>query len=149
MKKSTSLLVLFAFIVVLGGCKKDNATEGSEILQSKVYQLEAMGGSNVSGTATFTEDIEGKTTILLELEGSTTDEHPAFIRYNSASIGGDVAITLKKCTCSVGETVVSKLDNGEPIDYDGLLRLDGHISIHQSPKNLETIVSTANIGVNE
>lgn len=149
MKKTSSLLVLLAFIVILGGCKKDNDNEDTDIVQSKIYQLNAVGGSNITGTATFVEDTEGKTKILVQLEGSNTDVHPAFIRYNSASEGGPIAITLKKCTCSVGETVVSTLDCGEAIDFDGLLQLDGHISIHKGPEDLETVVSTANIGANE
>ncbi len=151
MKKSSSLLLLLAVVLVLGGCKKDNDTEDIDdgILQSKVYQLQAMTGSSITGTATFTEDIDGKTTVLIQLEGSNTTEHPAFIRYNTASEGGAIAITLKECTCSVSETVVSKLDDGQSINFDGLLELDGHISIHESPEDLETIVSVANIGVNE
>lgn len=149
MKKTSSLLVLFVCMVILVGCKKDNNKADTDIAQSKIYQLHAMGGSNITGTATFVEEVSGKTKILLKLEGSTTDVHPAFIRYNSASEGGDVAITLKKCTCSVGETTVSTLDNGEAIDYDGLLQLNGHISIAKSPQDLETVVSTANIGANE
>ncbi len=149
MKKTSSLLVLFTFMVILGGCKKDNDTEDTDIAQSKIYQLQAMDDSNVTGTATFVEDVDGKTKILLKLEGSTTDVHPAFIKYNSASEGGEIAITLKKCICDVGETIVTTLDNGEAIDYDGLLQLDGHISIAKSPQDLETVVSTANIGANE
>lgn len=151
MKKNTPFLLLLSFVLILGACKKDDdsTNEDSDILQSKVYQLQAMGGSSITGTATFTEDIDGKTTVLIKLEGSNTTEHPAFIRYNKASEGGSVAITLKECTCSVSETVVSMLDNGESINYDGLVALDGHISIHGSPQDLETIVSVANIGVNE
>lgn len=149
MKKSSSLLVLFVAMVIVGGCKKDNDNADTDSARSKIYQLQAMGDSDITGTATFMEEADGKTRILLELEGSTTDEHPAFIRYNSASEGGAVAITLKKCTCSVGETVVSELDNGEAIDFDGLLQLDAHISITKSPQDLETVVSTSNIGANE
>ena len=147
MKKSSSLLLIIACVLVLGGCKKDNVD--TVILQSKVYQLNAVAGSNITGTATFTEDNEGKTTVLIELEGSNTTEHPAYIRYKSASEGGPIAITLKKCTCSISETVVSKLDGGASINYDGLLKLDGHIAIYESPEDLETIVSVANIGSNE
>ncbi len=147
MKKSSSLLLVLAFALILGSCKKDSVD--TVILQSKVYQLNAMAGSNITGTATFTEDSEGKTTVLIELEGTNTTEHPAFIRYNDASEGGPVAITLNECTCSVSETVVSKLDGGASINYDGLLKLDGHITIHESPEDLETIVSVANIGSNE
>lgn len=148
-KKSSSFLLLLTVVLVLGSCKKDDNGDDSDVLQSKMYDLKAVDGSNITGTATFTEDIDGTTTVLIKLEGSNTTEHPAFIRYNDAAQGGDVAITLKECTCSVSETVVSELDNGESINFDGLLQLDGHITIHESPHDLETIVSVANIGLNE
>lgn len=147
MKKSSSLLLVIAFAFILGSCKKDDVD--TVILQSKVYQLSAMAGSNITGTATFTEDSDGKTHVLIELDGSNTSEHPAFIRYNSASEGGPIAITLEACTCSISDTVVSELDGGASINYDGLLKLDGHISIHESTEEIETIISVANIGVNE
>ena len=132
---------------MLSSCKKDNVD--TVILQSKVYQLIATTESNITGTATFTEDSNGSTFILIELEGSNTTEHPAFIRFNNAEEGGTVAITLTECTCSVSETLVTKLDGGTSIDFDGLLKLDGHITIHESPEDIDTIVSTVNIGINE
>lgn len=145
--KSSSLLLALTFVFILGSCKKDSVD--AVVLQSKVYQLNAMTDSNITGTATFTEDSEGKTHVLIELEGANTTLNPAFIRYNSADEGGPVAITLEKCTCSISDTVVSELDGGAKINFDGLLKLDGHITIHQSPEDLETIVAVANIGSNE
>ncbi|OWW26773.1 hypothetical protein B4Q04_03575 [Zobellia sp. OII3] len=144
MKRYISLLSLFVIVVLSVACNKDDDHE--EALRSTVYQLEATEGFNVTGTVTFTEGDDGTTNVLVKLVDSNTDEHPAYIRYSSGDEKDNIAITLKKCTCSVGETVVSKLDNGEPIDYDGLLQLDAYVSIHQSLEDMETIVSTVKIG---
>ncbi|MFK5974589.1 MAG: hypothetical protein QM485_15085 [Flavobacteriaceae bacterium] len=145
MRSSLYTVVLLAFLI-FSSCKKDDVD--TVILRSTEYQLSNVGGSGVTGTATFTEDSNGTTEVLIELEGSSTAENPAFIRFNSASEGGSIALTLKSCECSVSHTVVSKLDDGTTISYDGLLKLDGHVSIHGGENNSEIIVSVTNIGAN-
>jgi hypothetical protein len=145
MKRRPFFLSLFALTMLLG-CSKDDVN--TVILRSVEYQLSSVDGSGVTGTATFTEDSNKTTEVLIELTGTTTSVHPAFLRYNASAEGGPVALTLKSCECSVGHTVVSKLDDGTPISYDGLLKLDGHIAIHKSPTEMGTIVATANIGAN-
>lgn len=144
--KRSSLLILVCLTVIISGCSKDDVS--AVILQSKEYKITSANGSGITGTATFTEDSNGQTSILIELDNTDTETHPAYIRYNSANEGGPVAITLKACTCSVGTTIVTKLDDGTPIDYDGLLKLDGHISISDGPESIKLIVATANIGSN-
>lgn len=145
MKGSTFFLFLLT-AVLMTSCSKDE--ENTEILNSTEYQLMAVDGSGVTGKATFTKDSNGTTEVLIKLNGSSTSVNPAFIRFNSAAEGGPVALTLTSCECSEGHTVVSKLDNGNSISYEGLLQLDGHISIHKSPNDLDTIVAVANIGAN-
>ena len=140
MKRFPYLLLV---LIIFTNCKKDDVD--SVLLQSTVYQLNAVDGSGVTGKATFTEDSNGTTEVLIELTGSTTSDNPAFIRFNSTTEGGTIALTLTSCTCSVSHTVVSKLDGGTSISYDGLLKLDGHISIHDGTN---TIVSVADIGSN-
>jgi len=44
--------------------------------------------------------------------------------------------------------IVSTLDNGTPITYEQLLKLDGHIKIHQNDEHLEIIITQGNIGAN-
>lgn len=146
MKSSPKFLALAAIALVLFfGCKKDDVD--TVILRSVQYQLTPVGDSGVSGTVTFTEDDQGTTEILIELRGSNTATHPAFVRYNSSGEGGSIALTLESCECSVSHTVVSKLDSGTTIKYDGLLRLDGHVTIHVSSTD-DTIVAEGNIGAN-
>lgn len=145
MKSSPYFFITIAF-VMLTACKKDDVN--TVILRSTEYQLVPVAGSNVTGTATFTEDSNKATEVLIELTGSSTATHPAYIRFNSGSEGGTIALTLKACECAVSHTVVSKLDDGTTISYDGLLKLDGHISIHESAADMGTIVAVADIGAN-
>ncbi len=145
MKSSPFFLTALALIIITG-CKKDDVS--TVILQSTEYRLNASNGSSITGTATFTEDSDGKTEVLIELDdGSSTAVHPAYIRFNTAEEGGAVALTLEACECAISRTTVSKLDVGTSISYEGLLKLDGHISIHESPDDY-TVISVANIGVN-
>jgi hypothetical protein len=145
MKKRPFILTIFALTMLLG-CSKDDVN--TVILRSVEYQLSSVDGSGVTGKATFTEDSNRTTEILIELTGTSTKIHPAYLHYNTAAEGGPIALTLKVCECSVGHTVVSKLDDGTPISYDGLLKLDGHIAIHKSPTEVGTIVAAANVGAN-
>ncbi len=145
MKKSLSFISLFAMILLTTNCNKSDDTV---IINSIEYQITELTNSNITGTATFTKDSDGATHVLINLNGSTTSEHPAYIRYNTATAGGPVAITLSVCECSVSSTIVTQLDDGTPISYESLIKLNGHISIHESSNNLENIVAVANIGSN-
>ncbi|MBT8315901.1 MAG: hypothetical protein KJP26_15700, partial [Maribacter sp.] len=62
-----------------------------------------------------------------------------------AAEGGDVAITLNACQCSISDTTITQLDNGNPITYEGLLSLNGHITILDNSNN---IIAVADIGAN-
>lgn len=143
--KSSLGSILIIFGLIFTGCKKDDVD--TVILQETVYQLTTLNNSGVGGTATFTENSDGTTYILIELEGTNTDEHPALIRYNTYQEGGANAITLKDCTCLISETVVTKLDGGTGINYDGLLKFDGHVAILANKED-DTVVAVANIGRN-
>ncbi len=146
MKSSPFFITTLALILTTSSCKEDDIS--SVILQSIEYRLEAVGPNGITGTVTFTEDTDGKTEVLVELDdGSSVAVHPAYIRFNSLDEGGEVALTLNPCECQISRTTVSRLDVGTPISYDGLVILDGHVSIHNSPDDY-TVISAANIGLN-
>ena len=144
--KRIPLLLLLVSVLLTTGCGKDDINV--VILQSVEYAIVPVNGSNVSGKATFTEDTSGKTEVLIELNGTSTAVYPAFIRFNTASEGGPVALTLTACECNVSHTVVTKLDNGNKISYEDLALLNGPLSIHLSNTELETVVAVANVGSN-
>ncbi len=150
--KKAPFLILSLVLFFLSSCGSEDNIEPAginEIIIDQIeYQLTAINDSEVTGVATFTRDSNYNTTILIKLDNTTTDEHPAYIRFNSASEGGEVAITLTVCTCAEGTTVVTKLDDGTPIDFDGLLKLDGHVSIQASSENPDVVIALADIGSN-
>lgn len=151
MKKAPYFLLLIALAIVVSCGKDDNIepTGVNEIIVDQIdYPLNAENGSGITGKATLTRDSNDNTSILIELENTNTDEHPAYVRFNSASEGGPVAITLEPCTCAVSTTVVTQLDDGTPIDFDKLLNLDGHVSIQESTANPDVVIATADIGQN-
>ena len=151
MKKAPYFL-LFIALIILSSCGKDDSIEPTGIneiiVDVKEYNLVAADGSLITGMATFTRDSNKNTTILIQLDNTNTEKHPAYVRFNSASEGGPIAITLEPCTCRVSTTVVTQLDDGTPIDFDKLLNLDGHISIQESIANPNVVIATADIGIN-
>ena len=146
MKSSLSLLAL-TLVLIFSGCGKDDVAE-AVILKSVEYQIYDVSNSGVSGTVTFTQEDNGSTHVLIELAGGYTANNPAFIRFNSAAEGGSVAITLKVCECSISNTTITKLDNGNSITYEGLLALNGHVTIHANSDNNSAILAVADIGAN-
>ena len=150
--KNAPYFLLFIALTILSSCGKDDNIEPTgvnEIIVDQIeYNLTTMNDSGITGKATFTRDSNENTTILIELNNTNTDEHPAEVRFNSAAEGGPIAITLEPCTCAVSTTVVTQLDDGTPIDFDKLLNLDGHVSILDSPANRDMVVATADIGIN-
>ncbi|MBT8181665.1 MAG: hypothetical protein KJO53_08760 [Eudoraea sp.] len=150
MKKAPYFFMFIALTLIFGCGKGDNIepTGINEIIVDQIdYQLNPVNASGITGTASFTRDSNDNTTILIELTNTTTNEHPANIRFNTAAEGGPVAITLEPCTCAVSTTVVTQLDDGTPIDFDKLLNLDGHVRIEESGTN-PNVVAIADIGIN-
>lgn len=142
-KSSLSTIALLC-VLVFTGCKDENVEE-AVILQSTEYQIYDVSGSGVTGTATFTQEDNGSTHVLIELDGADTSTNPAYIRYNSAAEGGGIAITLEACECAISNTTITALNNGTSITYEGLIAFYGHITIEDLSGN---IVAVADIGAN-
>tara|TARA_R110000868_G_scaffold284718_1_gene545126 strand:+ start:2014 stop:2475 length:462 start_codon:yes stop_codon:yes gene_type:complete len=151
MKKIPLLLFVAAVFTFLSCTKDEKDTDKAEFeARTKVYTLNAVSDVDISGTATFTEKEDGSTTILLSLNNSNNDVHPAHIHMNNVATTGPVAITLVsiECNCEESTTEVSKLDDGTAITFDELITFDGYINVHQSANALETIIAQGNIGIN-
>ena len=118
----------------------------------KSFTLYADSTNQPGGRATFVE-LEGNSTrIEIVLNDSDASEiHPTHIHYNSAASGGDIAITLESVDGADGtsQTEVRTLDDGTAISYNELLDFNGHINIHQSQLQLNTIIAFGDIGINE
>jgi hypothetical protein len=115
------------------------------------YNLNELGGSGVSGTATFAERKNGKTQITLALTGTTAGgDHPAHIHANNAATGGGIVLDLKNVSGATGKSVTSAnaLKDGTAITYAQLIAYNGHINVHLSPTELGTRIAQGNIGSN-
>ncbi len=148
MKKILALVLL---ITLVYGCDKENNSETpdpTDPVNRVVYQLAGVTNSNITGKATFTRNEDNSTTVNIELENASSVLHPAAINYNSIEQGGGLAITLNACECAVSETVVTRLDNGNSINYDQLMVFDGHINIYESEVLNNVIIAQVNIGSN-
>lgn len=120
--------------------------------QTTIYTLSEVESSGVSGTAEFSETQDGRTVVTLTLNGTPAGgQHPAHIHFNSAALGGDIAISLNPVNGATGisRTVVRNTDAGASINYAGLLDFDGYINVHLSAQDLATIVAQGDIGSNE
>jgi hypothetical protein len=144
--------LMAAMVIGLGACRDDDTTPNEFTGEVKTYALNEVGTSGVSGEARFEERNDGTTRITLNLSGTPQGgQHPAHIHLNSASEGGAIAISLEPVEGNNGrsETIVTAQDNGSPITYNQLLDFDGHINVHLSADDLETLVAAADIGSNE
>lgn len=119
--------------------------------ENKVFTLNEVTGSGISGTATFAERESGKTMITISLDGTTAGgNHPAHIHANNAATGGGIVLDLKNVNGDTGKSVTSAnaLNSGTAITYDELLGYNGHINVHLSPTELGTRIAQGNIGSN-
>lgn len=119
---------------------------------SATYDLGFKDVDGISGNAIFTENIDGSTTINLDLSGTPTGGfHPAHIHFNTAVEGGGIAVSLEVVNGSTGTSItrVTALNDGTPITFDELANFDGYINVHLSANELGTIVAQGDIGQND
>lgn len=118
---------------------------------TKVYPLNEVGGSGVSGTATFAKRKSGKALITLSLQGTTAGgDHPAHIHANNAATGGGIVLDLKNVngTTGMSATSANAFNSTTATTYDELVAYNGYINVHLSPTVLGTLVVQGNIGSN-
>ncbi|WP_186756849.1 CHRD domain-containing protein [Echinicola salinicaeni] len=134
--------------IVAQGDMGGNALAGD----SKTYNLLEKAVPGISGTITFQKRVNGSTLATIDLEGTPDGgSHPAHIHSNSAAEGGPIAISFNPVDGSTGmsTTIIETNDEGTPISYEDILSMDGYVNVHLSSNDLGTIVSQADIGVNE
>jgi len=115
----------------------------------KVYTLNEVNSSGISGTALFAQRVNDETLITLNLTGTATGmDHVAHIHDGSVAGGaGAIAVTLAPVD---GETGISfksvfQKDDNSPISYTEFLIFPGYINIHNSTDPL-TIDAQGDIG---
>ncbi|MEQ9290333.1 MAG: CHRD domain-containing protein [Cyclobacteriaceae bacterium] len=120
--------------------------------ESEEYALSAMGGSMISGTATFHERVNNETLVVIEVDGDASDSnHPIHIHDNTAAEGGGIAITLTSVMNGWSKTNVTALDQdagGTAVTYSDMIAYDGYINIHNTGTDL-SVITQGDIGQNE
>ncbi|HEY9487180.1 MAG TPA: CHRD domain-containing protein [Chryseosolibacter sp.] len=117
----------------------------------KVYTLNELNESGVSGTATFAKRVNGLTLITLALEGTVEGgDHPSHIHANNAATGGGIVLDFNNVNGATGmsTTSVRALNDGTAITYDELLTYNGYINVHLSPTNLGVLIAQGDMGSN-
>ena len=125
---------------------------GQNILTTNTvsYPLSEVDVSDISGTITFTERVNGEALAEISLVGSPEGGvHPAHIHSGSvATATGAIAFTFNPVTSKISKTNVAKLDDGSPFGYDDVLSVNGYVNVHLSATNLGIILAQGNIGAN-
>ena len=119
---------------------------------TKSYDLVTKDVEGISGTATFSERINGEALLEVMLDGTPDGGmHPGHIHNNSAAESGDIALTLTTLdgTTGMSKTNISALNDGTQIGYAEILEYDGYINFHLSADELATLVAQGDIGENE
>jgi len=125
---------------------------GQNILTTNTvsYPLSEVDVSDISGTITFTERVNGEALAEISLVGSPEGGvHPAHIHSGSvATAPGAIAFTFNPVISKISKTNVAKLDDGSPFGYDEVLSVNGYVNVHLSATNLGIILAQGNIGAN-
>ena len=125
---------------------------GQNILTTNTvsYPLSEVDVSDISGTITFTERVNGEALAEISLVGSPEGGvHPAHIHSGSvATAPGAIAFTFNPVISKISKTNVAKLDDGSPFGYDDVLSVNGYVNVHLSATNLGIILAQGNIGAN-
>ncbi|EAQ49229.1 MULTISPECIES: CHRD domain-containing protein [Leeuwenhoekiella] len=119
---------------------------------TKSYDLVTKDVDGISGTATFSERVNGEALLEVMLDGTPDGGmHPGHIHNNSAAETGGIALTLTTLdgTTGMSKTNISALNDGTQIGYAGILDFDGYINFHLSADDLATLVAQGDIGENE
>ncbi|WGD34135.1 hypothetical protein [Olleya sp. YS] len=119
---------------------------------SMTYPLNEVDLTDVSGSITFTERINGEALAVISLSGSPAGGvHPAHIHVGSvATAPGAILFTFASVngTTGISRTNVDALDDGTPFGYSDILSVDGYVNVHLSATNLGFLIAQGNVGVN-
>ncbi len=119
---------------------------------TKTYDLGSVAVPDISGTATFSERVNGEALAVIELQNTPAGgSHPAHIHQNTAVQGGPIAFTFNPVDGDTGmsATNLAALDNGTEFGYQAVLEFDGYINVHLSADDLGTLVAQGDIGQND
>lgn len=139
---------LFNFTAIIGQFEiGQNTLTGNY----KTYQLIAVDGAQLNGSAILRERQSGGNLFEILLEGTEQSVlYPASIHANPASVGGPVLATLSPIQGNTGlsRTTLRQLADATPISYNDLVLIDAHIEITSGGIPPQEILAIGDIGVN-
>jgi hypothetical protein len=134
-----------------GGAPVANADIGNNELTGtqKIYPMNSVNASGISGTVTFAERKSGFTLVTIDLTGTADINRVAHIHANSVAVTGAVVKDLSVVNGTTGKsfTHVAALNDGTAITYAQLLTYNGYAQVHISPTG-GAAVANGNIGSN-
>jgi hypothetical protein len=157
MKRISTYFMMLVLVAVLGACAEENAGD-SEFTGNEV-RMELIPGTVSGNTTTGSLLIRERTTGEAQLDITLNNvlsgaEHPVHLHFGSLDDNGDVATFLTTVRevdgVGVSSTVLTRLDNDEPVNYSSLVTFNGSIKIHfeASGPMEDAILGSANIGLN-
>jgi carbon monoxide dehydrogenase subunit G len=156
MKKQMRFLyisLLLISIFCFAGCDDDDYNDDDTPTPNniRIYTLNQLDSSGVSGTVTFSKVDDKTTNIVIQLTGTQSgNSHPAHIHSGSAGSGGPIVLDFNPVDGGTGksETMVTKLNDGTDVTYEDLIGFDGHVNVHLSVTEIATMIAQGNIGSN-
>ncbi|MGK7389496.1 MAG: CHRD domain-containing protein [Candidatus Cyclobacteriaceae bacterium M2_1C_046] len=146
--------ILYLFLIVglisFSSCDDDDDVvgfTGNEVS----FPLFEVDGSDIEGMALFAERNDGSILVRLIMSRTTAgNTHPAHIHQGTASMGGDIAISLTPVDGSTGqsETIITQTDAGNSIGFEELTNFDGYINVHKSETELDVLLAQGDMGQN-
>lgn len=119
-------------------CKK------TEVEPAKTtYALDVKDVLGVTGTVTFIATSNTSVTINVALTGAPSGIHPAELCMNSAVEGGPTVVQLNPVDVTGSSSTLV-----ENRTYSELIAYDGHVVVHKSNQEKETILAIGDIGGN-
>lgn len=153
LRLSAVAFVLSALVISCDDDDNNNNDEDPVLTgESKTYVLNSVSDSTISGTVKFEERSDNATVVTISLNGTTGgNSHPAYIYANSVAEDGDIIIDLNSVTGADGtsETVIDERNDGTSITYDELLDINGHVIVHLSQAQMDSVIAEGDIGENE
>jgi hypothetical protein len=148
MKKLMGLMV-FGLVV---GCQSPEVVSEFTGVET-VYSLQQASVYPISGTVTFKERKDGRTTILVEVDGTSGNaSHPVHLHLGDLSVpDAEIAALLTPLSAAIGtsETILQTLSDESVVTYSQLISMRASIKIHLGETGPERniILAAGNIGV--
>mgnify|MGYP001975037693 CR=1 FL=1 len=116
--------------------------------ESKTYTLNGVDVPGVSGTATFSERINGETLVIIALSGANFEGgYASHIHAGSvANAPGDIIISLNNVDANGMSNTNVNMMGETMIDYAAMIQIDGYINVHTL--DFSGLVAQGDVGAN-